>query len=267
MTTKLKPFIFTKEIADGCKPKDLKPGDKIEWVITWKNQTWDETQEFTLCDVIPADIFSDPQIIEEVVSVPPGETFELIVTATIREDLCPPCTFTNVAEAKIDKCHSEFAIAEPCIIGEECDLKYNPEWGFNIHEILESLLGVGNDADQAKIIDWINKCNTLADLAAGIGGPSIPPELDVEAICEIVIAKLTEENLTEIVKQLILDCITNPETSPITKALLADVLQGPPFGDDGILGEVVDDDTPGGLTFTSSAIGVATILPPGAPLP
>lgn len=60
------------------------------------------------------------------------------------------------------------------------------------------------------------------------------------------------------IKTLIVDCLTNPDTSPLSKEMLAEIIQGKDVDGNGVIGLVSDpeaDDAP----TTSSGIKVLTV--------
>jgi len=61
------------------------------------------------------------------------------------------------------------------------------------------------------------------------------------------------------VKALIVDCLTNPDTSPITKSYLAEIFQGEDLDDDGVLGVVTESEEPGAFVTTSAGIKIQTV--------
>lgn len=66
----------------------------------------------------------------------------------------------------------------------------------------------------------------------------------------------------------VVDVLTDPEQSPITKDYLAEVIQGEDLDEGGTVGTVVENPTEeeintGQVTFTSSAVAVATLVKGG----
>lgn len=61
------------------------------------------------------------------------------------------------------------------------------------------------------------------------------------------------------VKALIVDCLTNPDTSPLTKEMLSEILQGEDLDDDGVLGATTDSEVEGTFTSTSTGIKILTV--------
>lgn len=128
-----------------------------------------------------------------------------------------------VTAGSTDEAGSEYcpeyctAIAIPVILGEERDLICCPPWSNTHHHFIENLLG-HDDAKVAKMCDWLNCGNCLWD---AIEAATTAPELDIEAICDLVIEKFGGPEL----KAAIVACLTGDD-SPLTKDLLGQIIQG-----------------------------------------
>ena len=61
------------------------------------------------------------------------------------------------------------------------------------------------------------------------------------------------------VKGLIVDCLTNPDTSPITKEMIAEIFQGADLDEDGVLGATTDSEVEGEFVVTTEGVKILTV--------
>lgn len=63
----------------------------------------------------------------------------------------------------------------------------------------------------------------------------------------------------DLVKTLILDCLTNPDTSPLTKQMFAEIFQGVDLDEDGVIGRITDPAPDENTPLTSEGVAILTI--------